>query len=101
MTAQYIGKRLLSALPVLLIVSLIAFFLLHLVPGDPAAVIAGDSASPEQIDAIRAQLHLDQPLYVQLLRWFAGVLHGDLGDSISLQQSVLSSIGDSLPVTLA
>jgi peptide/nickel transport system permease protein len=101
MTAQYIGKRLLSALPVLLIVSLIAFFLLHLVPGDPAAVIAGDSASPEQIDAIRAQLHLDQPLYVQLLRWFAGVLHGDLGDSISLQQSVLSSIGESLPVTLA
>jgi peptide/nickel transport system permease protein len=97
---RYIGWRLLSAIPVLLIVSLLVFLLLHLVPGDPAAVIAGDSASADQIQAIRAQLHLDQSLPSQLFHWYENVLMGNLGDSISLQENVVTAIADHLPVTL-
>jgi peptide/nickel transport system permease protein len=101
MTARYIGHRLLSVLPVLLLVSVLVFSLLHAVPGDPAAVMAGDSATPEQVEAVRKSLHLDQPLYQQFISWYVNVFEGDLGKSISLQQSVATAIGERLPVTLA
>ena len=101
MLARYIGWRLLSALPVLLIVSVLVFSLIHLVPGDPAAVMAGDSASAEQVEAVRKELHLDQPLPVQFIHWYEDLLRGNLGKSISLQQSVVAAIGDHLPITAA
>ncbi len=94
-------RRFASALPILLMVSLIAFGLMRLVPGDPSAVIAGLSATPEQIAAIRADLGLDQPLPVQLLRWYGGLLHGDLGRSLLLGQPVVEATFLRLPVTLA
>ena len=72
-------RRLGSALPILLIVSLITFGMIHLIPGDPAAAIAGLSATPEQIANIRHDLGLDQPLLTQLWRWYGNLLHGDLG----------------------
>jgi peptide/nickel transport system permease protein len=98
---RYVGRRLLSAIPVLVLVSLVAFLLLHMVPGDPAAVIAGEGASDEQIAVIRAALHLNQPLHLQLLAWYRNLLTGNLGDSISLQQTVAAAIGQHLPVTAA
>ncbi|MBV9568545.1 MAG: ABC transporter permease [Hyphomicrobiales bacterium] len=94
-------RRFASALPILVMVSLIAFGLMRLVPGDPSAVIAGLSATPEQVAAIRADLGLDQPLPVQLLRWYAGLLHGDLGRSLLLGQPVVEATFLRLPVTLA
>ncbi|HET6239025.1 MAG TPA: ABC transporter permease [Acetobacteraceae bacterium] len=96
-----IVSRLLSALPILLIVSLITFAMIHLIPGDPAAAIAGLSATPEQIANIRHDLGLDQPLMTQLVRWYANLLHGDLGRSLLLGQPVVGATMFRLPVTIA
>src|ERR1700748_3480616 len=94
-------RRLGSALPILLIVSLITFAMIHLIPGDPAAAIAGLSATPEQIANIRHDLGLDQPLLTQLWRWSVGLLHGNLGRSLLLGQPVVQATMLRLPVTLA
>jgi peptide/nickel transport system permease protein len=94
-------RRLLGALPILLIVSLITFGMIHLIPGDPAAAIAGMSATQEQIANIRRDLGLDQPLLAQLWHWYANLLHGDLGRSLLLGQPVLGATMQRLPVTLA
>jgi len=96
-----IVSRLLSALPILVIVSLITFAMIHLIPGDPAAAIAGLSATPEQIANIRHDLGLDEPLLTQLLRWYANLLHGDLGRSLLLGQPVVEATMFRLPVTIA
>jgi len=93
-------RRLLSALPILLIVSLITFAMIHLVPGDPATAIAGLSATPQQIAAIRHDLGLDQPLATQFVRWYGNLLHGDLGRSLLLGQPVLAATMYRLPVTI-
>src|ERR1044071_7275873 len=82
-------RRLGSALPILVIVSLITFGMIHMIPGDPAAAIAGLSATPEQIASIRHDLGLDQPLLTQLWRWYVGLLHGELGRAILLGQPVM------------
>jgi peptide/nickel transport system permease protein len=95
-----IVSRLLSALPILLIVSLITFAMIHLIPGDPAAAIAGLSATQEQIANIRHDLGLDQPLATQFVRWYANLLHGDLGRSLLLGQPVLEATLFRLPVTI-
>ena len=94
-------RRLLSALPILLIVSLITFGMIHLIPGDPAAAIAGMSATPEQVAYIRHDLGLDQPLLSQLWAWYVNLLHGDLGRSLLLGQPVVQATMQRLPVTLA
>src|SRR6201990_1850893 len=94
-------RRLLSALPILLIVSLITFAMIHLIPGDPAVAIAGVSATQEQIANIRRDLGLDQPLLAQLWEWYAHLLHGDLGRSLLLGQPVVQATMQRLPVTLA
>jgi peptide/nickel transport system permease protein len=96
-----IVSRLLSAVPILLIVSLITFAMIHLIPGDPAAAIAGLSATPEQIANIRHDLGLDEPLMTQLVRWYANLLHGDLGRSLLLGQPVVEATMFRLPVTVA
>jgi peptide/nickel transport system permease protein len=94
-------RRLASAIPILLIVSLITFGMIHMIPGDPAAAIAGLSATPEQIAVLREQLGLDQPLLFQLLHWYGALLHGDLGRSLLMGQPVVAVTFDRLPVTLA
>jgi peptide/nickel transport system permease protein len=78
----YILRRILATIPVLVIVALVVFSILHVAPGDPAALIAGDQATPEEIAAIRARLRLDLPLHEQFTRWAGDVLRGDLGTSI-------------------
>lgn len=94
-------RRLGSALPILIIVSLITFAMIHLIPGDPATAIAGLSATPEQIANIRHDLGLDQPLLTQLWDWYRGLFHGDLGRSLLLGQPVVQATLLRLPVTLA
>ena len=93
--------RILQAAPVILVVSVLAFLLINLLPGDPAVVIAGDQASPEAIAAVRHNLGLDRPLLEQLGIWFAHLLQGNFGQSLMLNQSVLSAMGERLPVTLS
>jgi peptide/nickel transport system permease protein len=94
-------SRLLGALPILLIVSLITFGMIHLIPGDPAVTIAGMSATAEQVANIRHDLGLDQPLLSQLWDWYAKLLHGDLGRSLLLGEPVVGATMLRLPVTLA
>jgi peptide/nickel transport system permease protein len=94
-------RRLLGAVPVLLIVSLITFGMIHLIPGDPATAIAGMSATAEQVANIRKDLGLDQPLLAQLWDWYAGLLHSDLGRSLLLGQPVVQATMLRLPVTVA
>jgi peptide/nickel transport system permease protein len=78
----YIVRRVLATIPVMAVVALFVFSLLHLSPGDPAAIIAGDTATADDIARIRQKLGLDQPLYVQFAAWVWALLHGDLGISI-------------------
>src|SRR5208282_4689655 len=97
----YIARRLLSTLLVMALVGVFIFLLLHLAPGDPAAIIAGDNASPAQIVMIRHQLGLDAPLPVQFVRWVWRILHGDFGISIFSEAPVMELIRQRLPATIA
>jgi peptide/nickel transport system permease protein len=99
--ATYLLRRLLATIPVMGVVALFVFALLHLSPGDPAAVIAGDYARPADVQRIRQQLGLDQPLHVQLAIWLGHVLRGDLGTSIFSGLPVARLIGQRLEPTLA
>jgi peptide/nickel transport system permease protein len=98
---RLLASRLLQSIPVLLLVAMIAFFLMHLLPGDPAVVIAGADASPEAIGRLRAELGLDRPLLQQLLQWLTQLAQGNFGRSLGLNQSVLSAVGERLSVTLS
>src|SRR5262245_38344647 len=82
MMRHYVLQRILATLPVMGVVVLFVFLLLRLMPGDPAALIAGDYATPEDIAKIRVALGLDKPVYVQLGLWLVALARGDLGTSI-------------------
>lgn len=84
----YIVRRLVATIPVMLLVAVLVFLLVHLTPGDPAAVIAGDNATSDQVARIRTVLGLDRPLYEQFGLWLWRILHGDLGQSLFWNQSV-------------
>lgn len=98
---SYFLRRLLAAIPVMLVVALSVFLLLRLAPGDPAVIIAGDMASPAQVESIRAALGLDQPLYTQFFIWLGNMLQGDFGTSLVSQTSVLSMIAQRLAPTIS
>ncbi|MDB5565257.1 MAG: binding-protein-dependent transport system inner rane component [Tardiphaga sp.] len=97
---SFLWKRLLATIPVLLVVTAVAFVLLRLSGGDPAAILAGDSGTPETIAAIRMRLGLDRPLIVQFVQWCWQLLHGDLGNSILSNQLVTSMIAARVEPTL-
>lgn len=97
----YLVKRLLSVLPVLFIVSLLVFMIIHLTPGDPASVMLGDEATPEEVAALRDQLGLNLPLYQQYFQWIGNALKGNLGYSYFMQQSVTEAIFARLGPTLS
>jgi peptide/nickel transport system permease protein len=97
----FLARRILSTIPVLLIVAVLVFLLLRLTPGDPAAIIAGDAANPEQIAAIRAGLGLDQPILVQFGIWFWNLLQGNLGESFYFKMKVTELIAQRLEPTFA
>ncbi|KRR21510.1 peptide ABC transporter [Bradyrhizobium lablabi] len=98
---SYIFRRILSTMPVMAIVALFVFSLLYIAPGDPAAVIAGDQASPADVERIRQALGLDRPFLVQFGDWVWRILHGDLGTSIFTNLPVSSLIAQRLEPTLS
>jgi peptide/nickel transport system permease protein len=98
---SYAARRLLGVIPVILVVGIFVFMLLHLGAGDPAALIAGDFATPAQIAHIHNLLGLDQPLPVQFGRWAWNILHGNLGVSVFSGVSVTTLIGERMWPTLA
>ena len=98
---NFLFKRLLSTIPVLLIVALLVFLMLRLTPGDPAAVLAGDAANTEQIAQIRASLGLDKSVPEQFAIWFGHLLTGDLGQSYYYKTPVTALIGQRLEPTLS
>ena len=99
--ASYIVYRLIAAVPVLGLVTLASFLLMRLVPGDPAMIIGGVSASDQEIANIREQLGLNEPFLVQIGSWYWKLLQGDLGQSFLLGRSVTQAFIERLPVTLS
>jgi len=99
--ASFLIRRLLAVLPVLLVVSLLVFFMLRLAPGDPAAVIAGNNATSEDIANIRAHMGLDKPIAVQYVLWMSHVLQGDLGYSYYLSKPVTALVAQRMEPTLS
>ena len=94
-------RRLLSAVPVLFVVSIVSFLIMWIVPGDIAAEIAGTSATPEQVAAIRELLGIDRPVWEQAIDWYGNLFQGDLGWSYLLNRSVTDAVLERLPVTLS
>jgi peptide/nickel transport system permease protein len=97
----YIGRRLIATIPVLAVVAVVVFSLLRLTTGDPAAIIAGDNATSQDVAAIRTRLGLDRPLLEQFVIWIAGILRGDFGESFFFKKQVSQLILDRVEPTLA
>jgi peptide/nickel transport system permease protein len=98
---NFLARRILATIPVLLVVAVLVFLLLRLTPGDPAAIMAGDAANTEQIARIRTGLGLDRPILVQFGIWFGNLLQGDLGESFYYKTKVATLIGQRLEPTLS
>jgi peptide/nickel transport system permease protein len=98
--AAYVFRRLLGIVPVLLLVAMGSFLLVHLVPGDPAMVMLGSDATPQQIQALKTQMGLDRPLPEQFALWGGQVLRGNLGESFFLGRPVTQALMERLPATL-
>lgn len=99
--ARYIVKRLIQLFPVLILLSVIVFSLVHIIPGDPVDVMMGEGFNdPVVAEALRKQLHLDKPLVVQYTYWLWDVLHGNLGKSVITHQPVLGMILERFPATI-
>ncbi len=99
MTA-YILRRIALMAPVLIIVAVIIFSLIHITPGDPAAVMAGEEATQQQVEEMRERLGLNEPIYIQFIEWTANALRLDFGESIFLRQSVSSAMVERVQPTL-
>src|SRR6202165_3100420 len=97
----YLFRRVLAAVPVMGVVALFVFLLLRLTPGDTAAILAGDNASPEQLERIRTSLGLNEPLYTQFFTWIGKLLHGDLGVSLISNVPVLKMIGQRIEPSIS
>ncbi len=97
----FLARRLLATIPVLAVVAVLVFLLLRLTPGDPAAILAGDAASTQQIEQIRRHLGLEEPIVVQFGIWVGHLLTGDLGESFYYKQSVASLIAHRIEPTLS
>lgn len=98
---SYIARRLLATVPVMAMVALIVFAILRLTPGDPAVVLAGDMATPQQLAQIRAQMGLDRPIHLQFVGWLGQLLRGDLGVSLTSQLPVTQLIADRMGPSIA
>ncbi|MGE0725692.1 MAG: ABC transporter permease [Alphaproteobacteria bacterium] len=97
----YVVRRILAVIPVMGVVAVVVFLMLHLSPGDPAAIIAGDTATTQDIDQIRTKLGLDRPLAVQFASWIGQLASGDFGESIFLNRPVTQLIAERVEPTLA
>src|SRR6195952_1104038 len=97
---NFLARRVIQLVPTLFFVSLLIFSLQHLLPGDPALVMAGEERYPAVIAQIREQYKLDQPIPVQYIYWVKGVLSGDFGESLRIKVPVRELIAQKLPVTI-
>lgn len=97
---RYILGRLLAAIPIFALVAIFIFSLVHLTPGDPAVLLAGDNANPQQVEKIRERLHLDKPVIVQFGIWAGNALRFDLGDSVYSNQPVTKLIAQRVEPTM-
>lgn len=97
----YIFKRLVSLVPVLFVVSIAIFLIIHITPGDPASTILGMEATPQQIAELNEKMGLNDPIHIQYFKWISKVLKGNLGDSIFMQQPVAEAIKEHLPPTVS
>src|SRR5215468_1471392 len=97
----YVARRIVATLPVMAVVALFVFSLLYIAPGDPAAVIAGDQATPADVERIRASLGLDRPFLIRFGEWVWQILHGDLGKSIFTNLPVATMIAQRIEPTLS
>ena len=97
----YATRRILATIPVMLVVAFFVFSLLYLAPGDPAAIIAGDQATPADVERIRASLGLDRPFLVRFGEWLWQIMHGDLGTSIFTNLPVSHMIAQRIEPTLS
>ncbi|WP_078410043.1 nickel ABC transporter permease [Priestia abyssalis] len=97
---MFMLRRILQTIPVMIGVTFVVFFIMQLVPGDPAVLLAGEGASKETIEALREQLGLNQPLYIQYFEYLMNVFKGDLGVSLKNSQPVLDEILVRLPITI-
>jgi peptide/nickel transport system permease protein len=98
--ARFVGRRLVYLLPVLFAVTLLTFLIASLLPGDLAYTILGDQATPEKVEALRAQMGLDRPIWERYLLWLGHAVQGDLGRSFRTGETVLAAVLDRLPVSL-
>ena len=98
---RLILKRLLATVPVLLVVALVIFAVLRLTPGDPAVLVAGDAATTEQLEDIRRNMGLDQPIHVQFTQWLGNMLRGDFGTSLISGRPVSELISDRMGATMS
>jgi peptide/nickel transport system permease protein len=96
----FLAKRIVQLIPTLFFVSVLIFSLQHLLPGDPALIMAGEDRDPDVIEQIRKQYHLDQPIPVQYVYWVKNALTGDLGESMRFKQPVLALVLQKFPVTM-
>ena len=97
---KFFLKRLIYLIPTLLLVAAMVFMLIHMIPGDPAAVMLGPDATAEDVSSVRQALGLDRPLYEQFAVWLGNLARGDFGVSIHSKRPVIDSIGERFPVTL-
>ena len=97
----YILRRILAVIPVMLLVAVFVFLLLRLTPGDPAAIIAGDMATPAQLERIREAMGLNDPLHIQFVTWVGQLLRGDLGVSLISNTPVATMVADRIAPTLS
>lgn len=97
---KYIIKRVVGAIPLIIGISLITFILLNVVPGDPVALMMKEHASPDVIERVRIEMHLDDPAYIRYFRFLGGAIKGDLGTSYKLNRPVTTLIKDAFPSTL-
>jgi peptide/nickel transport system permease protein len=100
MLLAYIARRLLLTIPAMLAMSVLVFFIVRLVPGDPVMVILGLRATPDAIETVRHQLHLDQPVLVQYFSWLGEVVRGDFGVDYRTHEPIREMLWTRLPVTL-
>ncbi len=97
---QYVFRRLLLAIPILIAVVTLVFFVVRMAPGDPAQVMLGDSASQESLESLRGELGLDRPILIQYGEFLLSVIQGDLGNSIIRKQSINTIVAEVMPYTI-
>lgn len=98
---KYVAKRVLISILLVFLVSVFAFSLMHILPGDPARLVLGEDAKQEDVDALREKLNLNKPLIEQYVLWITGALQGDFGDSVMYNRPVSTILAERLPRTLS